>query len=55
MSLKAGSGHFPSVSFLIHESQLALHHISQAVKTDGVWPTDQLDIAKWVKVMRFKL
>ncbi|ETN19221.1 hypothetical protein PPTG_04596 [Phytophthora nicotianae INRA-310] len=26
MSLRAGSGHFPSISFLIRESQLALHH-----------------------------
>ncbi|ETI30359.1 hypothetical protein F443_22520 [Phytophthora nicotianae P1569] len=27
MSLRAGSGHFPLISFLIRESQLALHHI----------------------------
>ncbi|ETL77557.1 hypothetical protein L917_21502 [Phytophthora nicotianae] len=26
MSLRAGSGHFPSISFLIRKSQLALHH-----------------------------
>ncbi|ETM30957.1 hypothetical protein L914_21376 [Phytophthora nicotianae] len=26
MSVRAGSGRFPSTSFLIHESQLALHH-----------------------------
>ncbi|ETP28339.1 hypothetical protein F442_22368 [Phytophthora nicotianae P10297] len=34
MSLRAGSGHFPSISFLIRKSQLALHHTSAIFALD---------------------
>ncbi|ETM42734.1 hypothetical protein L914_11668 [Phytophthora nicotianae] len=55
MSLRAGSGHFPSISFLIRESQLALHHshtknavdrgfglMREKFAKEEVWTADQL-------------